>query len=132
MSLSYVIYLNEDICQAELFDYIIELGGKTQNLGNDFSQCMIEENGEIIWISHDKIGFKTEFEAQELVVLKKDFGIVPKTSIIISIGKNSEGERSIRLAKKFCRSIFVKFPSAIVDICDKHYSVDTINDIKDK
>ena len=132
MSLSYVIYLNEDICQEELFDYIVKLGGKVQSLSDRLLQCMIEENGEIVWISHDQSSFKVELEVQELIMLKKDFGIVPKTSIIISIGKNNEGERSVGLVKKFCQSIFIKFPSAVVGICDTYYNVQTINDIKDK
>lgn len=127
MSLDYVAYLNDDISEANLFDFVVELGGTIQALSRSYSQGMLQKDSEIIWIKHDQKHFYNELDENEFNLLCNDFGIAPKTSIIISVGLDVNKKRSISLAKWFGCQLLLKHPNSVIDIDDMFYTIENIS-----
>lgn len=127
MSLSFQWYCDEYILQKDIFDFTVENGGEIQELSNNFIQCSIQKNNEIIWIVYDSENFKSEFDIEEIKMINEKYSINPKISVVISIGINNQKERSICLAKWFCKKLLLKYPKSILNTLDKYYTADNVD-----
>ena len=125
-----MIYSNDAMTPEQLYDFVVESGGTIQKLSDSFTQGCIQKQDEVIWIRHDDQYFLGELEKAEWDDLRENHHIVPQMSVIISIGLNGNKQRSISLARWFCRQLQLRLPHSVVDIFDRFYPLDMIDNIE--